>query len=73
VATHDVARPLVSIDWASASLLLVGVVFGAISIGLVATSGMTPLVLIPSVIAMVIGIKNFTKTTAPRIKDISHD
>lgn len=53
------------LDIASLSLLVLGVVCGAISYWLIADRGLNPLVLAPSVVAATIGATHITKREAP--------
>jgi hypothetical protein len=54
------------VDLASASLLAIGLLFGALVIFLVFAHGVSPLFIIPSAIATYVGIKHFFKYEAPR-------
>lgn len=54
------------LDLASAALLLVGVLFGALSYWLIAERGVNALVILPAVIAAVTGAIHLVKREAPR-------
>lgn len=54
------------IDLAGLALLLLGLLFGAISYWLIAFHGMNPLVIVPSVIAATTGARHVTKREVPR-------
>ncbi|WP_138757671.1 hypothetical protein [Modestobacter altitudinis] len=54
------------LDVASLALLLVGLVFGVLAYWLITAHDVTPLVLIPSVVAITIGATHLTQREAPR-------
>lgn len=54
------------VDLASLALLLIGVGSSAASYWLITVDGLNPLLLIPGVVAAVIGVTHLVKTEAPR-------
>lgn len=54
------------IDFASAALTVIGMVFGAVSYGLITADHANPLVIVPSVVATTLGITHLLKREAPR-------
>lgn len=54
------------LDVASLALLVLGLVFGALSYWFITEHGQSPLVLIPSVVAATIGATHISKREAPR-------
>ncbi|MBL3689482.1 hypothetical protein D3226_05840 [Leucobacter chromiireducens subsp. chromiireducens] len=54
------------LDVASLILTVVGLVFGVFSYLLIVHGGVTPLLLVPSVIALTIGATHLVKHEAPR-------
>ncbi len=54
------------LDAASLALLVVGLVFGALSYWLIADHGLNPLILVPSVVAVTLGATHISKREATR-------
>lgn len=54
------------LDVASLALLIIGLVFGALSYWLITEHGQNPLVLVPSVVAATIGGTHISKREAAR-------
>lgn len=63
---HSKPEPVRRLDVPSIALLLIGLVFGALALWSVITADMNPLVVSPSIIAIMIGVKNLTKLESPR-------
>ena len=57
---------VVRVDIASAILLVIGLFFGAVSIWLIASHGVNPLIIIPSLVAAFTGATHLFKYEAPR-------
>lgn len=66
--TRPEAHPdsVVRVDVASAVLLAIGLFFGVVSIWLIASHGVSPLIFIPSFLAAFIGVTHLFKHEAPR-------
>lgn len=54
------------IDLASAALTVIGLVFGAITYCLITAEHANPLVIVPSIVAITVGITHLVKREAPR-------
>lgn len=54
------------LDVAGLALLLIGLTCGALSYWLIQERGLTPLALVPSVVAATLGVTHLTKLEAPR-------
>ena len=57
---------VVSVDVASAILLAIGLFFGVVSLWLIASHGVNPLIVIPSLVAAFTGATHLFKYEAPR-------
>lgn len=54
------------LDFASAALLLIGLIFGAVAYWLVTAERVNVLVIVPSIVAVTIGATHLIKRQAPR-------
>lgn len=55
-------------DWASLTLLGIGLAFGVLAYRLIIDQGTDPLVLVPSVVAVVLALPNVVQRRVPRDK-----
>ncbi|MCU1614696.1 MAG: hypothetical protein JWO98_2236 [Frankiales bacterium] len=62
MTTHSHRR----LDVASLALLLIGLVFGAVSYWLITVHGLSALIIVPSIVAVTIGATHITKREASR-------
>ncbi|WP_460867073.1 hypothetical protein [Nocardioides pakistanensis] len=67
--TTQTPRSRRRLDLASLTLLLVGLIFGALSYWRIEYHGLNVLVIVPSVVAATTGATHLTKREAPRQQD----
>ena len=61
---RNTARP--RLDIASLILTLIGLIFGSVAYWLITAQHVTPLVIVPAVVATTIGVTHLRKWEAPR-------
>ena len=66
MTTTQQARPRRRLDIASVLLALIGVLSGVVAYWLISTRGTNPLILVPAVVAVTIGLSHMFRYEVPR-------